>query len=127
MFALFNLKGFDCNLEVMYNTTYLPFLKIIFFLSGPEEEDDEPLLSGSGAFERSYSDGEMDNWKDVLEKWRDTNTRPNKLTQAVRRVSSILVFCFSRKIAFSIASVYFKELFFFKFKSLFFKSVILNH
>uniref|UniRef100_A0A7M6DP46 Rab-GAP TBC domain-containing protein n=1 Tax=Clytia hemisphaerica TaxID=252671 RepID=A0A7M6DP46_9CNID len=54
-------------------------------INGPEEEDDEPLLSGSGEFERSYSEGELDNWKEILDKWTDFNTKPSKLTQCIRR------------------------------------------
>jgi len=66
------------------------FLSCFFVPPGPEEsEDEEPLLSGSGEFERSYSEGEMANWAEVLSKWKDLNTRPNKLTQIVRRVCTI--------------------------------------
>ena len=63
---------------------------IKFYILGPDEEDDEPLLSGSGKIEKECSEEEVMGWSDILEKWKDQQTRPKQLIQLVRKVSIIL-------------------------------------
>ena len=62
---------------------------INFYFTGPDEEDDEPLLSGSGKIEKECSEEEVMGWSDILEKWKDQQTRPKQLIQLVRKVSII--------------------------------------
>eukprot|EP00795_Rhopilema_esculentum_P010495 gene10495-19207_t len=54
-------------------------------IMGPEEEDDEPLLSGSGKVEKEYTEEELAGWSEMLEKWKDYQTRPKQLVQLVRK------------------------------------------
>lgn len=69
-------------------TESLPDLAKLCIL-GPDEEDDEPLLSGSGKIEKECSEEEVMGWSDILEKWKDQQTRPKQLIQLVRKVSII--------------------------------------
>ena len=62
------------------------FVSSLNFLLGPDEEDDEPLLSGSGEVSRVWSEEEVSGWADVLLKWKDQQTRPSQLVQLVRKV-----------------------------------------
>jgi len=54
-------------------------------IMGPDEEDDEPLLSGSGEVSKVWSEEEVSGWADVLLKWKDQQTRPSQLVQLVRK------------------------------------------
>ena len=48
-------------------------------------EDDEPLVSGTGQVDRSWTDGDLDSWSGLLHRW-DGSGRPRALTQLVRKV-----------------------------------------
>lgn len=50
-----------------------------------EEEDEEPLLSGSGSVGQEHSDEELASWSDVLAKWKDLDSKPAKVLQLVRK------------------------------------------
>ncbi|GAB6031470.1 hypothetical protein CHUAL_009238 [Chamberlinius hualienensis] len=51
-----------------------------------DSDNDEPLLSGSGEVSKDCKEGELDSWKEVLEKWRlNLRQRPRQLAQLVHK------------------------------------------
>lgn len=53
-----------------------------------DDEDDEPLLSGSGAVQKEWTEEELGSWADLLNKWKDVTLRPKQLPGLVRKVIS---------------------------------------
>lgn len=51
-----------------------------------DDEDDEPLLSGSGAVQKEWTEEELGSWADLLSKWKDVTLRPKQLPGLVRKV-----------------------------------------
>ena len=51
-----------------------------------DDEDDEPLLSGSGAVQKEWTEEELGSWADLLNKWKDVTLRPKQLPGLVRKV-----------------------------------------
>lgn len=54
-----------------------------------DDEDDEPLLSGSGAVQKECTEEELGSWADLLSKWKDVTLRPRQLPGLVRKVTRI--------------------------------------
>jgi len=50
-----------------------------------EDEDEEPLLSGSGQVEQEHTEEELNNWSETLQKWKDLGKRPPKIERLVRK------------------------------------------
>ena len=63
-------------------------MSIIYLAPEEEDEDEEPLLSGSGEVERECSEEELHSWQEVLQKWKES--QPSKVLQLVRKVRLIL-------------------------------------
>ncbi|UYV73160.1 RABGAP1 [Cordylochernes scorpioides] len=54
--------------------------------SGPEEEDDdEPLLSGTGEVRCETTQTEMESWSELLSRWKLQGPRPKQLSPMVHR------------------------------------------
>lgn len=52
----------------------------------PEEDDDEPLASGTGVVSKDCSQGELASWKDIMDKWHtNLDVRPKQLSRLVRK------------------------------------------
>ena len=51
-----------------------------------DEEDDEPLLSGSGQVQKECSEEELCSWSELLSRWKDVNIRPKQVHTLVRKV-----------------------------------------
>eukprot|EP00118_Oscarella_pearsei_P007400 m.35998 g.35998 ORF g.35998 m.35998 type:complete len:986 (+) comp32201_c1_seq2:207-3164(+) len=49
-----------------------------------EEEDDEPIMSGTGQVDSSWTDDQLSSWSDLINKW-DGKTRSKRLVQLVRK------------------------------------------
>lgn len=47
-------------------------------------DGDEPLLSGTGMVSKDCSEDVLDNWADVLNRWKSTKQRPKQLTSLVK-------------------------------------------
>ena len=81
-------KGAEPSRAPLHGTpTCMSSVSKFYVFLGPEEEDDEPLLSGSGEVNKVWSEEEVSGWADLLIKWKDHQTRPNQLVQLVRKVS----------------------------------------
>ncbi|KRT85151.1 hypothetical protein AMK59_2850, partial [Oryctes borbonicus] len=54
----------------------------------PKDENisdgDEPLLSGTGLVSKDCSEDVLENWADVLQKWKTTQQRPKQLSSLVK-------------------------------------------
>lgn len=61
-----------------------------------DDEDDEPLLSGSGAVQKECSEEELGSWADLLSKWKGVTPRPKQLPGLVRKVVIQLMLSFLR-------------------------------
>ena len=61
-----------------------PFINFISPVD--DDEDDEPLLSGSGAVQKECSEEELGSWADLLSKWKGVTPRPKQLPGLVRKV-----------------------------------------
>ena len=61
-----------------------------------DDEDDEPLLSGSGAVQKECSEEELGSWADLLSKWKGVSPRPKQLPGLVRKVVIQLMLSFLR-------------------------------
>lgn len=51
----------------------------MFFVDG-----DEPLLSGTGMVSKDCSEDVLENWADVLNRWKSTKQKPKQLAGLVR-------------------------------------------
>lgn len=47
-------------------------------------DGDEPLLSGTGLVSKDCSEDVLENWADVLQKWKTTHQRPKQLNSLVK-------------------------------------------
>ena len=61
-----------------------------------DDEDDEPLLSGSGAVQKEWTEEELGSWADLLSKWKDVTLRPKQLPGLVRKVVNQYFTTFNR-------------------------------
>lgn len=51
-----------------------------------DDDDDEPLASGTGSVSQECSQSELESWKDILDKWTiNLDVRPKQLARLVRR------------------------------------------
>ena len=55
------------------------------FLDEAGDDDDEPILSGTGQVDSSWTDDQLSSWSDLINKW-DGHTRSKQLVQLVRKV-----------------------------------------
>lgn len=55
------------------------------FLDEADDDDDEPILSGTGQVDSSWTDDQLSSWSDLINKW-DGHTRSKQLVQLVRKV-----------------------------------------
>lgn len=47
-------------------------------------DGDEPLLSGTGLVSKDCAEDVLENWADVLQKWKTTHQRPKQLNSLVK-------------------------------------------
>lgn len=95
---------FDPHRRVWYQIFVFPFpsdvtpLKLNHSFVSPvdDDEDDEPLLSGSGAVHKECSEEELGSWADLLSKWKGVTPRPKQLPGLVRKVVIQLMLSFLR-------------------------------
>lgn len=57
----------------------ITYCKSYSFLDG-----DEPLLSGTGLVSKDCSEDVLENWADVLNRWKSTKQKPKQLASLVR-------------------------------------------
>lgn len=50
-----------------------------------EEDNDEPLMSGSGEVLRECSEEQLGSWAEVINKWKDVDSRPKQVTPLIRK------------------------------------------
>lgn len=59
-------------------------MKWFGFQIEPILDGDEPLLSGTGLVSKDCSEDVLENWADVLSRWKSTKQKPKQLTHLVR-------------------------------------------
>ena len=60
--------------------------KLLVLLYTDDDEDDEPLLSGSGDVQKECTEEELGSWAELINKWKDVTLRPRQLPGLVRKV-----------------------------------------
>lgn len=50
-----------------------------------DDDDEEPLMSGSGKVARECSEEQLDNWSVIITKWKDVNSRPKQVKTLIRK------------------------------------------
>lgn len=96
-FKLTHTSKFDLPLFVVfqdYNESNIPVsatvicikLYVCLISCIDDDEDDEPLLSGSGAVQKDCTEEELGSWSDLLNKWKDITIKPKQLQGLVRKV-----------------------------------------
>ncbi len=106
-YLMAKIFGFDIQCLLLYDQLFADWFvfslfsnfgrfkfiaSLISISTGPDDEDDdEPLLSGSGQVEQECTEEVLNGWAEVLVKWKDHQTRPKQLMQLVRKVRNYLM------------------------------------
>ncbi|XP_025837449.1 rab GTPase-activating protein 1-like isoform X2 [Agrilus planipennis] len=79
-----NRLNLTLNLSSLIQSPSIPSVDSITPKDDYHSDGDEPLLSGTGLVSKDCSEDVLDNWADVLSRWKTTKQRPKQLSSLVR-------------------------------------------